>query len=232
MVVFDAAVALFLFSEHVGIPIDPATGQPVDRPKERVDYLLEDLQRTKTKIIIPTPALAELMVRAGKAGPAYLAKLEVSGAIKVESFDKRAALTVAWLARQPGDRPRNPADVYAKIKYDRQIAAIAKVCGATVIYTDDGNVKSYAKRLQIAAYGLSELPLPPTPPPVQPGLFDAIATDQPSEKSNETAIDIDQVVNDALADAQGSEDTPEAQPEGPERPEGPTGAVPPSGTGA
>jgi len=234
MVVFDAALALFLFSNHVGAPIDQATGKPVDRPKDRVDFLLETLQSAKTKIIIPTPALAEILVRAGKAGPAYLAKLQTSGAIKIEPFDTRAAIQVAWMASQPGDRPRNTGEVYAKIKYDRQIAAIAKVCGATTIYSDDGNVRSYAKRMQITAYGIAELPLPPEPD--QPDLLDmfaiqpdtAISDEQELDKLNETAeidlFELNELDGAPDSSADGGKD------EEPGQPEGPVGTVPPSRT--
>ena len=48
-----------------------------------------------------------------------------------------------------------------KGKYDRQIVAVAKVCGATTIYSDDKDVRTLAKTVKIDVIGLADLPLPP-----------------------------------------------------------------------
>lgn len=47
------------------------------------------------------------------------------------------------------------------MKYDRQIVAIAKVHGATTIYSDDGDISALAKRAKINVISLADLPLPP-----------------------------------------------------------------------
>jgi hypothetical protein len=46
-------------------------------------------------------------------------------------------------------------------KNDRQIVAIARVCGARTIYSDDGHVASLAKDAKINIITIWELPLPP-----------------------------------------------------------------------
>jgi hypothetical protein len=46
------------------------------------------------------------------------------------------------------------------VKYDRQIAAIAKVRRATAIYTDDGGLSNVAGQRGIQAIGIAALVLP------------------------------------------------------------------------
>ncbi|MCJ2015895.1 hypothetical protein MKK84_00370, partial [Methylobacterium sp. E-065] len=87
---------------------------------------------------------------------------------RVASFDERAAVEAAVRiaqARQQGRRKGgNPDASKAKIKFDRQIAAIGAVEGATVMYSDDADVRSYAIEAGMEAYSLADLPLPPEDP--------------------------------------------------------------------
>ena len=67
MVVFDATTLLLLLSPNVEAPTDPATGQKVELAGERVDFLVQQFEKDRTKIIVPTPALSEILVRSGSA---------------------------------------------------------------------------------------------------------------------------------------------------------------------
>jgi hypothetical protein len=49
----------------------------------------------------------------------------------------------------------------AKLNSASASVAIAKVCGATTIYSDDEDIKALGKTVKIAVTGLSALPLPP-----------------------------------------------------------------------
>jgi len=49
----------------------------------------------------------------------------------------------------------------AKVKYDRQIVAIARVTGATAIYSDDEDIERLGKELKISVVKLRDLPVPP-----------------------------------------------------------------------
>lgn len=167
MVVFDSTILLPILWPNVPPPIDPNTGQPVSDFRERLDFLVESLEKTRTKIIIPTPALSEILVRAGQAGPDYLARINSEGVFRTVPFDERAAVEVAamtTLALNTGDKRGGVDAPWAKIKYDRQIVAIAKVEGAAVLYSDDPGVRKFAAEANITALGTWELPLPPVDP--------------------------------------------------------------------
>ncbi len=49
----------------------------------------------------------------------------------------------------------------SKVKFDRQIVAIARVLQASIIYTDDENLAATASAVGISTLGLADLPLPP-----------------------------------------------------------------------
>ena len=163
MVAFDATILLPLLSPNVPAPNDPSTGKQVESYKERIDFLVQELEKNRTKIIVPTPALSEILVHADKAGPEYLNRIKQSSAFKIEPFDDRAAVEVALMTREAlrlGDKRSGVKDTWAKVKFDRQIVAIAKVNGASVIYSDDDGVRAFAKLAGMTAISISELPLP------------------------------------------------------------------------
>jgi hypothetical protein len=165
MVVIDATMLLLMLRPETPVPADP-NGVPIDRPKERVEHLIQQLDKAKTKVIIPTPALSEALVRAGVEGSQQIIDhLQKYSVFRIEPFDTRAAIEVAAMARTALDggnkKGAATAATYAKVKYDRQIAAIARVCGASTIYSDDGDLKILAEGAKITVVTLSELPLPP-----------------------------------------------------------------------
>jgi predicted nucleic acid-binding protein len=160
MVVFDASILLFVF--------DPNTPASVPRARERVEFLIDRLSEVGEKIIIPTPALSECLVYAGPAGAGYLTIINKRACFRVASFDQKAAIEAAvrtFQARQRGQKKGgDPAAPKAKIKFDRQIVAIAAAEGASAIYSDDSDVINYAKEAGIQGYRLADLDLPPEDP--------------------------------------------------------------------
>ena len=81
----------------------------------------------------------------------------------IESFDQRAAIEVAIMLRgELGKKlPKAGAQTWAKLKFDRQIVAIAKVSGASEIYSDDKDIEKLGKQVSIPVTRVSDLPLPP-----------------------------------------------------------------------
>jgi hypothetical protein len=65
---------------------------------------------------------------------------------------------------QGDKRGATPEAEWAKVKFDRQIVAIARVVGAKAIYTNDGQLAKHAKAAGLDAIGSDELPEPPVVP--------------------------------------------------------------------
>lgn len=170
MVVLDSSVLLLVLDPNAKPPNDPATGQPLDKAAERVEYLIDNLTADKEKIIIPTPVLSEVLVHAGAAMQPYLDILNGQGAFRIAPFDQKAAIEAALATsdaiHRGGHRvdAANPDATRTKIKFDRQIVAIAKAEGAHTIYSDDADVHSYAKLAELAALQTADLDLPPEDP--------------------------------------------------------------------
>jgi len=164
MVVFDATILLALLWPDGPPPLDPTTNHRVIGFRERIDFLVQQLERQRTKIIIPTPALSEILVRSGQAGPEYLTRINSAAVFRVVPFDVRAAVEVAAMTRDAisgGDKRSGGAGTWAKIKYDRQIVAIAKVEGVATIYSDDKNVYNFGREAGLTVLRIADLPLPP-----------------------------------------------------------------------
>jgi predicted nucleic acid-binding protein len=163
MVLFDATTLSLLLHPGAKPPKD-AKGNPVERCSERIEHLVRTLDESKTKIIIPTPALSELLVIAGAAGPKYLSEINGRSCFKVSDFDQRAAVEAAAQTRdaiRAGFKRQGSEAPWAKIKFDRQIVAIAKVENVKTIYSDDEDVERYAKAIGIEVKRAESLPLPP-----------------------------------------------------------------------
>lgn len=167
MVVFDTSILLLVLDPNAKPPDDPATGQPLDKAPERINYLIENLAADKEKIIIATPVLSEVLVHAGEAMQPYLDILNGQSVFRIAPFDQKAAIEAALAMsdaiKRGGHRvdAANPDATKTKIKFDRQIVAIAKAEGARAIYSDDGDVHGYAKHAGINIYHTSDLALPP-----------------------------------------------------------------------
>jgi hypothetical protein len=156
MVAFDASFLILTFDTD-------AVSKEGGRLQERIDILLSDLQKSKTKIIIPTPALSEFLV---KCDPVFLQSIHKQATFRIAPFDEKAAIEAAILTKDAirASDKRDPvqATTWSKIKFDRQIVAVAKVEGVDAIYSTDPDVAKHAQRAGVPCFGIADLPAAPS----------------------------------------------------------------------
>ena len=165
MIIFDASFLIAYLHPNPEPPMD-RNNQPVSQFRERVNHLVATLNATDQLIGVPTPALAEILVRAGNGKYRYLATIGDSYRFEVLPFDQLSAIDAGELIEQvKSENKSQPLATWAKVKFDVQIAAIAKTAEATIIYSDDGNIEAHGKRLNIPVKRVCDLPLPPPEKP-------------------------------------------------------------------
>jgi len=114
-------------------------------------------------LIVPTPALAEFLVRANSAGHAWLAMVEKKRSFQIAAFDRRAATECADLDRialDSKDKRQGSKDAYQKVKVDRQILAIARVNRADLLITEDVGLMHLAIACKMPTKTILDLDLP------------------------------------------------------------------------
>ena len=179
LVAFDTSFLIMIFDSRYGSrgALDP-----------RLSHLLMTLEKDKSTIIIPAPALSEVLIGAGEAAPRYLSIINASSRFKVAPFAERAAVEAASAHREAiktGDKKEGSSS-WDKVKYDRQVVSIAIVEGASIIYSNDKDIRRLVSGTSIEVFRLEDLPEPPPPRPAHEptdpiaNMFDLLTPDDPS----------------------------------------------------
>jgi predicted nucleic acid-binding protein len=166
MVAFDSTIlSILLFPDAT---LNHA-GQVVPDAKERVESLVKDLESRKERILIPAPALCEVLVTKGVEVNTVLEKLRTHSLIRIGDFDQRAAIELALQLREAinsRDAREGCNVTKSKMKFDRQIVAISIVNGAKVLYSDDRQVKVFAETCGLQVVRVIDIDSPHTQTPL------------------------------------------------------------------
>jgi len=112
-------------------------------------------------------------------------------------FDVRAAIELAEITKTAlagGDKKSGVDAPWQRIKLDRQIVAIAKTAGARRLYTNDGNMTTFATMAGIEVVPIHAVPLPPADPQLSMELVAPprpTAEDEPDEAEIDIAAELD-----------------------------------------
>ena len=171
MVGLDASFISPLLHPKGHPPLDPKTTQPVKKAREKIEYLFLSLEKAREKILLPTPALSEVLALAMDGAAAYLAEITTTYGFEIAAFDEVAAVEAAIAtsdAKKRGGKKGGSDSSWAKVKFDRQIVAICKVRSVTSIYSNDQDVLRFGKAENIPVVAVWDLP---DPPPKQAEMF-------------------------------------------------------------
>ena len=95
MVAVDTSVLLLFLNPHAKAPVDPSTGEPVERAGERIEYLIATLEAAGEHLLVPTPVLCEVLVYAGTAMGSYINYFNDRAVFRIAPFCVRAAIEAA-----------------------------------------------------------------------------------------------------------------------------------------
>lgn len=153
MVIFDANVLITYLSAN-----------EADVDYLRLAFLVEELTKNKKTVGVPTPSWAEFLVKSDEATKDLVGEVNKNSAIKILPFDKAAAVEASLIMRavisSAGNKRGGNDSAWQKIKFDRQILAIARVHSAEILYTNDDDLIKEANRINLKTCRTEELPLP------------------------------------------------------------------------
>ena len=155
MVGFDTTFLTWLFVKTAKHKLSDAS--------ERVGFLLSELSARGDQIIVPTPAMSELLMKTGKGSQKVLEQITGNPRFVVASFDLRAAIELSLFSDAALTKNQKKVGVvatWAKMKFDRQIVAICKVEKASCIYSDDEDVYNVGHRERIPVYRVEDIQIP------------------------------------------------------------------------
>ena len=162
MVAFDSTIlSLLLFSDAE--LRQGEQGNAVEHAHKRVVGLVRELEVGKEQVLVPAPALSEVLVTEGVDVQDVLTTLRGSAFIRIGDFDERAAVELAMRLRaaiKSGDPRQGMRITKSAMKFDRQIVAIALVNGARALYSDDDGVERFASSCGLATKRVADLPMP------------------------------------------------------------------------
>jgi hypothetical protein len=162
---FDAGFLHILFDDRARLPRDAHGKIKVSRAQDRIDFLVQTISERGDKIILPSPALTEFMLLASDRYRDYLAIIRRRSVFEIAGYDdpESVELVEHWIRFGDGKKlkPGSPG-TWAKLKYDRQIAAIAVTRRVECIYSTDSDLETYADQLGMKFRNLEHLPLPPS----------------------------------------------------------------------
>ena len=167
----DTTMLTLMVDPDADLAPDPSTGKKPERARERLDHLINTLDSEGIKLLVPTPVLSEVLVKAGDAGPQLIEELNSQVVFKIADFDQRAAVESAQINLKLKQSRRQSLSSGSKVKtkFDVQIIAIAKVNDADIVYSQDSDLKSLGDIASIKVLRVEDLP---TPPPTQTDMFD------------------------------------------------------------
>jgi len=125
-----------------------------------LDGLVQDLEKSRSRILIPAPCVTELLVHGGKANERFQRFLGGTSSFDVIPFDKRAATECAIRLKEAWDRKSVMKVSKTKFKYDWMVVACAASRNVSVIYSDDADIIRAAGAAGIKVLKQSDLRIP------------------------------------------------------------------------
>lgn len=155
MVVFDTTFLTMMFV--------PGAKHPIADAEKRIEYLLGYLSGRGDRIVVPTPALSELLTKTGSARDKIVKEITKNPRFLVAPFDTAAAVELSMMsdaAIATGNKKGGSTETWAKVKFDRQIVAIAKVLRVSCIYSDDDGLKATGQHEGLSVQGVIDIIVP------------------------------------------------------------------------
>ncbi|EPC8954938.1 type II toxin-antitoxin system VapC family toxin [Cronobacter sakazakii] len=143
---------------------NPENGLEIPDPSRRVEALIDMVESSGGSIIIPTPVLAEYLVGIDKKEhQTHLNLIQRQSCFEIASFDEIAALECAQMPSIKELKLMMKSDTANKVKFDRQIIAIAKALNVDEVWTHDKGVFNRCKEMGIVVKSLADI----DPAPIQ-----------------------------------------------------------------